>query len=375
MSSFKIIMMIFAVLMIPSSEIPLGINSKLPIYDDDEQIKSIREKARKNPEIARAYDEALQNKEIWANTKMDEYKNDNVDKLALKLGDAYSLKDFRVRKTYEQDIQIKGGKTEMQYRPIDVNERLKMSAKYRTVHLDGIMVNCESLMPKGSEGFAIMTLYDERFISQEKGFLGLIGFPLSHGVSKASLKINYSISTADNVNWVAIITVYDHCLRDDMRPCNFHLKAFYKYTNNVRRFIKDEEKSEIGTFKIEIQKDKRGFAEESIRNSLDYSMTILMNRQFMKTLSDRELRCLNRSISERQILGRQVPNYEASCSTSRFKTKEVSDDCSQSSNSNTELKIDFENMTKDEMKKFITENLNSQVMENLSLNKPRQLKL
>nr|QDK54393.1 movement protein [Apple rubbery wood virus 1] len=373
MNSIRFNFLTLLVLMIGTSsgEVPHFLERTFPAYSDDENEKIVAERMRKDAVLQKAYSEAKENKLIWTRAKMDEYMNDNVDKADLILGSMYSLRDYRVKKTYEKDLQVQGGTTNEVYYPINPQERIQMSKAYKTVHLDGLQINCESLMPKGSEGFAILTLYDERFVSQEKGFLGLIGFPLGDGVSKATLKVNYSISTKDTVNWVAIITVYDHDLRDDMRPCNFHLKAFYKYTNNVSRFLKNEEDTEIGSFKIKIKSDKKGFAEESIRNSLDYSMSVLTNKTFMKKLSERELKCLNQSdISRKQNFTRQIPNFEKSASfrqsDSRI-TRESgihSDFGSSSSKLEndmdlSELKIDFEKIKSSDGKRaFLLEELN-----------------
>ncbi|QDZ17040.1 movement protein [Grapevine Garan dmak virus] len=370
-----------------TGNVPFSEEPKLPVYEDNERKKEILERAKRNPELLKAYSEALSNKDIWTKTKVDEYLHDNVDKTDISLGKMYSLKDFRVKKTYEQDLQVKGGTIDVVYHPIDSNERIRMRKHYRTVHLDGIEVNCESLMPKGSEGFAILTLYDERFVSQEKGFLGLIGFPLSHGVSKASLKVNYSISTFDEVNWVAVITVYDHNLRDDMRPCNFHLKAHYKYTNNVSRFLKNIDETEVGSFKIKIQNDKKGFAEESIRNSLDYSMSVLTNKKFMKKLSERELNCLRRCKSSFMERGRMVPNYEASCSTlssnldpnELFKNSwaEQKNDTENNDRPSCELdfKINFEDLKDNDKEKFLMKQLDALKLKGKCVEAPRKLKL
>nr|AWC67520.1 movement protein [Apple rubbery wood virus 2] len=382
------LMVLFFMMMAPSIVGTPSIEQlKMPVYDDEENARAVLERLKNDPEALKAYKEAIVNKEIWTKLKLDEYKHDNTDKTDIALGTMYSVKDFRVKKTYEKDLQVAGGTIDVVYHPIDPIEKAKMAKTYRTVHLDGIEMNCESLMPRGSEGFAILTLYDERFTSQEKGFLGLVGFPLSHGVSKATLKVNYSISTEDSVNWVAVITVYDHNLRDNMRPCNFHLKAFYKYTNNVRRFLKNVDETEVGTFKIQIQKDKRGFAEESIRNSLDYSMSVLTNKKFMKKLSGRELECLRRCGTNDIERGRQIPNYETSCSYSvsegkqkalldrtEFRREFDSSQASETSGEN-ELKINFENMGDEEKEKFLVEQLNALTMKGKFINKPKQLKM
>nr|UOA05152.1 movement protein [Apple rubbery wood virus 2] len=372
---FGIMILLVSMVLTGKGDIPFSEESKLPVYEDDERKREILERAKGNPELLKAYAEAISNKDIWAKTKVDEYLHDNIDKTDITLGKMYSLKDFRVKKTYEQDLQVKGGTIDVIYHPIDPNERIRKRKHYRTVHLDGIEVNCESLMPRGSEGFAILTLYDERFVSQGKGFLGLIGFPLSHGVSNASLKVNYSISTFDEVNWVAVITVYDHNLRDDMRPCNFHLKAYYKYTNNVSRFLKNVDETEVGSFKIKIQNDKKGFAEESIRNSLDYSMSILTNKKFMKKLSERELNCLRRCKSSIIERSRTIPNYEASCSYSNASSNSVRLHDNVKPSSDLDSKINFKNLEDSDKEEFLMEQLNNLKMEEKHVDKPRKLKL
>uniref|UniRef100_A0AAU8JNK4 Movement protein n=7 Tax=Raspberry rubodvirus 1 TaxID=3231632 RepID=A0AAU8JNK4_9VIRU len=277
------------------SSSPLS-DSDFPVYKDDARLSGIREMIRGNKSLEEAYEAADASKNMWVQHQYESSMQalSQMDS-EFTLGNLYQTKDLWVKKNAEADIAVTGGKSEIQFRPINPDEKRKMEKKYKALHLDGFEISCQSYMPQGSKGFAIVSLYDERFVSPEEGFLGLIGFPLSERNTTATCKLNYCVSTKDSKNWVAIITVYEHGLLDSMTPCNFHLQTTYKYTNNLERFAQCSEETDKGGFRVPINAEKTCFAQQSVRNALDYSMSVLLNKKFMKQLSDREINVLRNS--------------------------------------------------------------------------------
>lgn len=266
-------------------------------YKEEASRDAVEEFLASKPDVRKLWVDVDKSRDAWVSQTVSENMHSIGDDKSLtvgRLGDRYKLKDIFVSKEAESNVSVTTDKAEMHFRPIPDNERNKMRKKgYNAIHIDGIIVNCQPYVVSGSKGFVIVSIYDERYIIPSEGFLGLMCFNLGEKSREIKIKLDYCISTADVKNWVAVVSVFDHGLSGNMTPCNINFKVVYKYTNNIERFQKDKVATPKGsTFHVPIQTEDKVTVVEALRNALDYSSHTLLDRTFMKNLSQKEMQSL-----------------------------------------------------------------------------------
>ncbi|GLJ44693.1 hypothetical protein SUGI_0939650 [Cryptomeria japonica] len=88
----------------------------------------------------------------------------------------------------------------MKFNVINSIEKKKVSSKgYLAIHLDSVEFTCYFYLLPGSDGFALVAVYDVRFLKAKEGFLGFIAFPLRLRKSSAVIRTNYCASAQDPV--------------------------------------------------------------------------------------------------------------------------------------------------------------------------------